>query len=249
MSKVREYINDGRLWKNTDGKWCKKCPKCNSIVESKGCTDDLMYSMSYSITKNQVCHSCIKIGKPTWSSLNREIMAKKHSGINHPMYGRKQTDKTKLSQRNRYLGTKLSDYTKQKVSESVKRAWGDPVKRKNMLDRCKWINTAVDKGQRELIDKWNNLGFKFEINYMLKTGTHLFYIDGYDPIHNIVIEYDSKYHNKSKQQKKDLIRQELIINILKPKKFWRYNSTKKTFVLYLYKDMTTNKQQPATVVA
>ena len=249
MSKVREYINDGRLWKNTDGKWCKKCPNCNSIIAGKSSKSNTMYEMSYSITKNQVCHSCIKIGKPTWSSLNRKEFGKMVTGEKHPMYGRKHTEEMKLNQRNRYLGTKLSDATKKKVSESVKRAWEDPLKRKNMLDRCKWINTSVDKGQKELIDKWNNLGFNFEINYPLKTENRLFYIDGYDPIHNIVLEYDSKYHNKEKQKIKDFIRQELILNALKPKKFWRYNSNKKTFALYLYKDMTTNKQQPATVVA
>jgi len=42
---------------------------------------------------------------------------------------------------------------------------------------------------------------------------------------NIVLEYDSKYHNRQKQ--KDLVRQEKIINILKPKKFWRYDVVNK----------------------
>ena len=44
---------------------------------------------------------------------------------------------------------------------------------------------------------------------------------------NVILEYDSKYHLKSKQQKKDLIRQNKIIDILKPKKFWRYDTVNK----------------------
>ncbi len=42
---------------------------------------------------------------------------------------------------------------------------------------------------------------------------------------NVVLEYDGRYH--SKPQQKDLLRQQKIIDILKPKKFWRYNSTTK----------------------
>ena len=64
-----------------------------------------------------------------------------------------------------------------------------------------------------MIDKWNKLGFKFEINFQIYNGKYLYYIDGYDPIHNVVLEYDSKYHMKLKQQKKDLIRQQNIVNI------------------------------------
>ena len=56
----------------------------------------------------------------------------------------------------------------------------------------------------------------------------MFYIDGYDPIHNVVLEYDGKYHSKLKQKEKDIIRQNKIIKLLSPKVFWRY-------------DMVTNK--------
>lgn len=68
-----------------------------------------------------------------------------------------------------------------------------------------------------------------EPNFQVKTDTHLFYVDGYDESKGVVLEYDSKYHTKPIQIQKDLIRQQIIIDILKPKKFWRYSSTKKTF--------------------
>jgi hypothetical protein len=44
------------------------------------------------------------------------------------------------------------------------------------------------------------------------------------------MEYDGKYHfTKSGQKEKDRIRQTKIIDILKPKKFWRYNAMNKQF--------------------
>ncbi len=47
--------------------------------------------------------------------------------------------------------------------------------------------------------------------------------------YNIVLEYDSKYHQKINQKQKDLVRQNKIIEILRPNKFWRYDSTNKKF--------------------
>jgi len=234
MSKVQEHIKTGKIWKNIEGKWCKRCPSCGSEVIGKTGNPNTMYEMSCSISKGQLCHSCIEIGKPTWSSLNKEKFGKMVSGDKHPMFGRKHTAEMKLKQRNRYLGTTLSEETKKKVSESVKKAWKNPLKREHMIDRCKWNNIAMDKGHKELIDKWNKLGFNFVLNYQLKTGNNMFYIDGYDPIHNVVLEYDSKYHNKEAQRKKDKIRQQKIIDTLKPKKFWRYNFSNKTFFQYIY---------------
>jgi SET domain-containing protein len=55
-------------------------------------------------------------------------------------------------------------------------------------------------------------------------------LDGYDKEKNVVIEFDSKYHKYGKQKMKDLIRQEFIINYLKPKKFWRYDAINKSCV-------------------
>jgi len=45
---------------------------------------------------------------------------------------------------------------------------------------------------------------------------------------NVILEYDSKYHTKLNQQLKDLVRQNKIIEMLKPKAFWRYDVTNKT---------------------
>ena len=114
----------------------------------------------------------------------------------------------------------------------VKAAMHRPDVRKRHIEALHssgWIKVKTDRGQVELLEKWNRLGFHFEPNFQIHTDADLFYIDGYDPVHKVVIEYDGKYHNKPIQKQKDLIRQSKIIDILNPKKFWRYDSIKKTF--------------------
>lgn len=125
-----------------------------------------------------------------------------------------------------------SDDTKRKLMVSSKQAWETPETRKKYhlaLSKTKWIKVRSDIGQLELLEKWNRLGFRFESNYQLRTETDLFYLDGYDPIHKVVFEYDGKYHQKTHQQQRDLIRQQKIIDTLQPIKFWRYNAPGKTF--------------------
>lgn len=75
------------------------------------------------------------------------------------------------------------------------------------------------KGQLELLEKWNELGFNFEPNYQVKTDMDLFYVDG----------YDNKYHTSFGQRKKDLVKHKKIIDVLHPKKFWRFDSVNKQF--------------------
>jgi hypothetical protein len=110
-----------------------------------------------------------------------------------------------------------------------------PDVRKKHIDaliKSKYLGKPTDKGQIELLEKWNRLGFNFEINYQVTNNIDfLAYLDGYDKERNIVLEYDSKYHLLLHQKKKDLIRQQKIIDILNPKKFWRYNSVNKFWKL------------------
>jgi len=119
-----------------------------------------------------------------------------------------------------------SDETKNKLSETSKKAWMNTVIRKkyyDALEKTKWINVRTDIGQTELIEKWNRLGFNFELNFQLKTDNFLYYLDGYDKEKNVILEYDGQYHKKPNQKQKDLIRQKNIISAIHPKKFWRYD--------------------------
>ena len=121
-----------------------------------------------------------------------------------------------------------------KVSEAVKLAMHRPEVRKkhiSALFHSKWLKVRTDKGQLELLEKWNRLGFQFEPNYQIKGDDFLYYLDGYDPVHGVVLEYDSAYHHrKISIKEKDEIRQRNIIKTLNPKCFWRYNSISKTWV-------------------
>jgi hypothetical protein len=165
-------------------------------------------------------------------------MATSKMGKRNPLFGKTVYDRTgcilsdelrrKLSEAQTERYSKSEE--KQKTSAAVKTAMHRPDVRKRHIDalhQSKWLKVRTDKGQVELLEKWNRLGFEFESNYQVHTDTDLFYIDGYDKNHNVVLEYDSKYHNKGHQQKKDLIRQSKIIDILTPKKFWRYNAVNK----------------------
>ena len=152
-----------------------------------------------------------------------------NSGVNAPWYGKHLTNQTKqkLSQAHKGIIT----WNKNKKCPSIVNAMHRPDVRKRhieALSKTKYLGKSVDKGQLELLEKWNILGFNFQSNYQIHTDNFLCYLDGYDKEKNVVLEYDSKYHNKPYQKQKDLLRQQKIIDILNPKKFWRYNSEKKT---------------------
>jgi len=118
-----------------------------------------------------------------------------------------------------------------KMAAAVKKALHIPEIRKRHIEalyKSKWLKVKTDIGQLELLEKWNRLGFHFEPNFQLKTDNDLFYIDGYDTEHKVIIEYDGKYHKSHGQKQKDFIRQQKIVEFLRPKKFWRYDSETKT---------------------
>ncbi len=195
---------------------CKEC-NCERVYKNK---------QDAKLSEHKLCKSC------------------NSKGNRNGFYGKSNSDEHKLKLLKCRLGTITSDDVKLKMSKtqlnryqdkkeriktskSIKEAMNRPDVRKKHLDalhNSQWLKVKMDKGQLELIEKWNKLGFNFEINYQVKTDQDLFYIDGYDPIHNVVLEYDSKYHQRLGQKQKDLLRQQKIINILKPKKFWRYDS-------------------------
>ena len=145
-------------------------------------------------------------------------------------------------------GKKLSMATRIRMSSGQKKRYSNPVELEKMtlavtkamhrpdvrsrhmdaLHNSQWLSVKTDNGQLELLTQWEALGYNFKPNYSLRTETDLFYLDGYDSVKNVVIEYDSKYHQSIGQQKKDAIRERKIIAALQPKEFWRYDSSAKT---------------------
>ena len=201
----------------------RQCPECKK---------DLVYSSLrwylHAKLKGGKCNYCSNVirGKSSnrkgmkHSSETKRLMSLSKMGVKKSVITR---SKMSEFQKNRY-----SDLCEiQKTSNVVKVAMRRPDVRKRHLEalhHSKWLKVRTDKGQLELINKWNRLGFDFEPNYQIHTDADLFYVDGYDKKKNVVLEYDSKYHKKSSQKEKDSIRQKKIINILNPKKFWRYDS-------------------------
>jgi len=205
--------------------YSRNCPKCNKTqyyATKEG--------ICVAIKKARICKSCIKMGTKHSCECKRKISKSlekntrtlgHHLSISHKI---KSSNAGKL----RYENKNVRLITSQQIKIAMHRP---EIRKKHIeaLAETKWLGKSVDKGQIKLLEKWNKLGFNFHPNYQVYTDTDLFYIDGYDKEQNVVLEYDSKYHNRLGQKDKDLIRQNKIINILKPKKFWRYNSVNKQF--------------------
>ena len=233
--------------------YTKECPKCGKEIFYT--TEKILKA---SIRDNKMCKSCSlrkrysdprEREKASIATVNRYItnplLREKTSiaGIKHFSDPKEREKTSKISKKiwsNLELRKKASDksikfYSNpeeiKKMSEAVKVALHRPNVRKKHIEalvKVNYLGKSVDIGFTEMINCWNKIGFNFISNYQLHTDDFLCYLDGYDKEKNVVLEYDSKYHNKLNQQQKDLIRQNKIIELLKPKKFWRYNAVNKT---------------------
>lgn len=209
----------------------RNCPKCGSQIIHKSKRECIARFLCKQATKKQSkCKRCSALEQITTESKRQKlsILHKGHSCFE----GRHHSDITKRKLAEVRKGKLHDDQTKLKMSREIRKAMYRPdVRKKHIraLADTKYLGKSTDRGQIELLNKWNRFGFKFEPNYQIYTNDFLCYLDGYDPIHNVVLEYDSKYHNKPNQKQKDLVRQQKIIDILHPKKFWRYDATNKTF--------------------
>jgi hypothetical protein len=221
---------------NRNKKHVRRCPDCNKEIVYR-------QQSSYCDAKrnNSICRLC------SYSSdsirLKRSLS---HKGKPSGFKGKRHAIESKIQMSKWHIGKIVSNVTKDKLSNRIvkeetktkmsiaaKNHWKNPTTRKKMIDGSKWVNVKLDKGQLELLEKWNRLGFNFEPNYKIKIDSDLFYIDGYDIKNNVVLEYDGKYHNRRQQKQKDIIRQQKIVFLLKPRKFWRYNSERKQFTMIL----------------
>jgi very-short-patch-repair endonuclease len=207
----------------------RNCPKCNREIVYTG--KWAKYSCRTAIRKNMACHEC---GHPKGS--DNPFFGRTHSKVSKQKISNSKKGKSRNEETRKKIGLAVSKrYTNPneriKTSKQVTEAIHRPeVRKKHMeaLHHSKWLKVRTDKGQLELLEKWNNLGFNFEPNFQIKTDQDLFYLDGYDQQKNVVLEFDGKYHFRSNQQKKDFLRQTKVVKALNPKKFWRYNSVNKT---------------------
>lgn len=139
-------------------------------------------------------------------------------------------DDVREKNRRAQLGKKLSEETKRKISESLKK--NPPSKGKRMTEEAKTklrvkrierltahhgqLMPAFNPDGCKAIDEYGKLhGYNFQ--HAMNGGEyHIkelgFWVDGYDPEQNVVIEYDELHHKN--RVEKDLKRQQLITEYL-----------------------------------
>lgn len=257
----------------------KICPQCNKDIHYKSVSQ-----YNESIKYNRTCKACasrrrgykgsldkicIKCGNThTFSSYKKYNISKnpyicKSCVLSIIHKGKCISKEHKEILRIKHLGTKLSEETKEKLSEKRKgnlnpcfgrcgsknpmfgksgslsptygkQSWNKGKKmseeaRKNMriakLKRFEklGIQAGEDKGSKEWFEKYNKeTNSNFKPKRFLEIG---YDADGYDKEKHIWVEYDTHYHLKENQIKKDLIRQENII-----KHFEETNNPLKQFI-------------------
>jgi len=238
--------------------YTKFCPLCKKtqIYPNK-------YKFKFSVDHNILCQSCCKIGKHPSEETRKKLslahkgnnyhLGKFHSkeskikmsiskqGEKHPMFGKRGKDSP-------FFGKKKSVEFKEKVSQSLRGIpHTDEHKRKIRLSTINLIQkNKLNGGQ--LFPRYNSAACKYFDNLNKNNGWNLqhalnggefyikelgYWVDGYDKDKNIVVEYDEKHHYKLSHSKKDLIRQNQIINHLCPNEFWRYNEIENKLIKIL----------------
>jgi hypothetical protein len=181
----------------------KHCPKCNEkqIYKSDEC-------LRHAIERNTTCSHCIASARVFSNETKKKlsIAGMGHIGYNKgmpsPFKGCKHTTKSNEKNRLAHLGVKHNEEFKRKC-------------RINVLNRMEklGIPPCDDKGSAEYFQYQNESGFNFITNYKLKDLGYI--VDAYDPIQHIVCEYDTPYHNRLGQKRKDAKRQSDIIDYFK----------------------------------
>ena len=220
----------------------RECPRCHKKQIFKSKT-----GFQISVKKNSLCRACSKTGKnnpsfgmyPSYSIRKKisdfhsgkpksESHKKKLSdgrifsgiakGKNNPFYGKHHTKETKEKLSETQLGPKSYNY-RRKTSEETKRKM-----RISVLERMEKSGVApcTDIGSDKFFGWMNKLGFNFKPKRFLDIG---YYADGYDEIRHVWCEFDTPHHLQTHKKKKDVIRQNNIINY-----FEKINTLLKGFI-------------------
>ena len=225
------FINKSRVVKETintmqNGEYKRPCPSCGTEIQYVSLDS---YRHIKPDSKCRYCCNVLRGKSSNRKGCHHSVDSKEKMSASH--FGKKLSTETRIRMSISHKNRCNKPEELQKMSERAKIAMRRPDVRKRHIDalyRTKWLVVKTDNGQLELINELNQKGFHFQPNYPLKTHTDLFYLDGYDSIHNVVLEYDSAYHKSIGQQEKDKVRERKIIDFLQPKNFWRYDSATKT---------------------
>jgi hypothetical protein len=215
----------------------KKCPSCGNTQYYKR-----KNALVSAIKKNKVCVKCGHAGEKNsmfgkkHSEETKNVISKNTS---RHMKGKPKSDEQKKKMSLSRVGKKHSTETIKKLQsrkltdnhiEILKKPKSDEVKKKMRISARKRILKGIGaravpnynpKACVEIDNLGKQLGYKFQ-HAMTPEGEFFIkdlfvWVDGYDIINNVVVEYDELHHNWTRFKKKDELRQQDIIEHLKCK--------------------------------
>lgn len=220
--------------------WKKNCPECGTKLSYSS-----KMGLAYSVKIHSLCKKCSKLGKRNpyfgkvcfWKGRVGPNKGKKFGAdfklkMSKIVKGRKHTKRSKIKMSLSNIGKNtwskgrvVSDNTKQKLR--LKRI--EDLRKKGIFPGSKFSKN-YNPNACKYFDKINEK-HGWSLQHALNGGEITvcgYYLDGYDKQRNIVMEYDEEYHKNQKE--KDLKRQKIIIEELKPNSFFRYDEKQK--ILY-----------------
>lgn len=240
ISCEKECSDTGKIWK-------KNCPKCG---------EEQFYSSYNSLRlaklKNTMCNPCRasvkkiipengvwkrickKCGKEMTYSCRRSFNIGKRTNSKCRKCAIKESSKTKD-----YSWMRNVDY-RMKISNSMKLIrksdrYGESFKEKCRKNKAKWVSMGVgskpnyNRNACQFINALNQR-FGWTLQHAENGGEISiggFFVDGYDLLKNIVFEYDEPKHHTLSHEKKDRIKQKVIITKINPLLFLRYDEKNK----------------------
>ena len=191
--------------------WTRSCPKCHEQL-----TYNQIGHRNYHERKGSLCRTCCRIGKSYLSEEGRKILSIKGRKYKHTMESIQKIIDSRRKQYPPTEGKVRNEESKEKMRMSViKRLERNGIIRSYNPKACNFIDKLNEERGWNLRHAMN--GGEIQI-----AG---FFMDGYDKTQNIIFEYDEPHHYRSdgSLKKKDQKRQEILVNKVNPKMFFRYN--------------------------
>lgn len=160
---------------------------------------------------------CCQKGKIV-SNETKNKLSKLSSGVNHVNFGKRLNETTKHRMSVNHVGFFGKKHT-EKVKERI---------RTLKLERAKILGGGYTRYNPNACRFINMLNCQIGLNLQhAQNGGEVtisgYSVDGYDKENNVVFEYDEPRHNAKCNKLKDLIRQQRIIESIKPTLFLRYD--------------------------